>query len=87
MYYTIDRFEDAGLAVLETDAGERLEIPRETLPPEAKEGDVLVRLPWYRWHGTLRYTAEPEATTQRRREAAALRASLPQVDEEGDLEL
>ena len=35
----IDRFED-NIAVLEAD-GEMVEIPREKLPAEAREGDIL----------------------------------------------
>ncbi len=86
-YYTIDRFEDAGLAVLETEAGESLEVARATLPPEACEGDVVTALPWDRWAGDLRYAADPDATSEARRSARALRASLPQLADEGDLEL
>ena len=44
MTYTIDRFEDGGLAVLETDAGESVMVPRAQVPPEAREGDVLLEL-------------------------------------------
>lgn len=37
----IDRFEDS-LAVLETDSG-MIQIPRTDLPPDAKEGDLLLK--------------------------------------------
>ncbi len=85
--YTIDRFEDAGLAVLETEAGESLQVARATLPSGACEGDVVTALPPSRWVGDLRYAADPDATAQARRSAQALRASLPRLEDEGDLEL
>ena len=49
--YTLDRFEDAGLAVLETDTGDSLIVPRTELPADVREGDVLSKLPWYSWEG------------------------------------
>lgn len=85
--FIIDRFEDAGLAVLETEAGSSLQVLRASLPPEAQEGDVLVALPWYRWTDDVRYEADPAATAARRRESESLRASLPRLTDEGDLEL
>lgn len=87
MHYTIDRFEDAGLAVLETDAGESLMAQRSELPDGARAGDVLAKLPWYRRQGSVRYAPIPEETERRRREAAALHTSLPRVADEGDIEL
>ena len=44
MTYIIDRFEDNNLAVLETDDGTKVDVPRTQVPPEAKEGDVLIEL-------------------------------------------
>lgn len=87
MHYTLERFEDAGLAVLETDDGEFLNVSRTELPEGAREGDVLSRLPWYRWTGAVRYTQEPELTRARKQEAQNLRASLPRFEDEGDIEL
>lgn len=87
MHYTLDRFEDAGLAVLETDDGESLNVPREELPGGVREGDVLRRLPWYRWTDTVRYALAPELTEARKEEASDLRASLPRHEGEGDIEL
>lgn len=82
----IDRFEDADLAVLETDDGESVVVPRAVVPPEAKAGDVLVELNGGPVDGPLRYAVDFEATARRRREAEALRASLSEAPE-GDLEL
>ena len=87
MRYTLDRFEDAGLAVLETDTGDSLIVPRTELPPDVQEGDVLSKLPWYRWHDEVRYTAEPDLTAERRREGEQLRAELSVLKDEGDIEL
>ena len=86
MTYTIDRFEDHDLAVLETDAGASVVVPRTHIPPEAKEGDVLLELNGGPVDGPVRYTVGFEATERRKREIAELRASLPKA-EEGDLEL
>ena len=50
MPFTLDRFEDNGLAVLETDDGDPVVVPRAQVPPEAREGSAgrlsrrLVRL-------------------------------------------
>ncbi len=87
MYYTLERFEDAGLAVLESDDGESLSVPREELPEGTREGDVLRRLPWYRWDSGVRYSAAPRVTAQRRQQAQNLRDTLKRYDDEGDIEL
>lgn len=86
MPLTIDRFEDAELAVLETNAGESVVVPRAQVPPEAKEGDVLLELGETVVDGPVRYAVDFEATERRKREIAELRASLPRA-EEGNLEL
>ncbi len=57
----IDRFE-GDIAVVEADDG-FLEIPRSQLPPEAKEGDVLVRC-------CGGYAVDKDVTEQRRGSAA-----------------
>lgn len=87
MPFTIDRFEDNDLAVLETDDSESTIVPRVQVPPEAKEGDVLVALPKNELDGEVRYAVDYELTEQRRAETEQLRASLPTLDEEGDIEL
>ena len=84
--YTLDRFEDAGLAVLETDTGDSLIVPRAELPADVREGDVLSKLPWYSWEGDVRYAVNQNLSAERRRKSQELRAELP-VLKEGDLEL
>lgn len=86
MTYTLDRFEDSHLAVLELHTGESLTVPRAHLPLEAKEGDVLQDLPWYDRNGEVCYRVDALGTEKRKREITDLRASLPRADE-GDLEL
>ena len=86
MTYTLDRFEDNDLAVLELHTGESRTVPRAYLPLEAREGDVLEDLLWYDRDGEVRYRIDALETEKRRREVADLRASLPRADE-GDLEL
>ena len=86
MTYTLDRFEDSDLVVLELDTGESLTVPRAHLPLEAREGDMLEDLPWYDRDGAVRYRIDAPLTAQRKQEVADLRASLPRA-EEGDLEL
>ena len=87
MLFTIDRFEDNDLVVLETDNGVSVNVPRAHIPPEAKEGDVLVELPENELDGDVRYAVDFELTEQRKRETDRLRARIPMLPEEGDLEL
>lgn len=86
MTYTLERFEDNDLAVLERDTGGSLAVPRAHVPLEAKEGDVLAELAWFKRDGAVRYRIDAAETVKRKREIAELRASLPRADE-GDLEL
>ena len=87
MPYTIDRFEDNDLVVLETDTGEFLDVPHAYIPPEAREGDVLVELLENEIDGEVRYAVDYELTEQRKAEVKKLRASLPTLSDEGDIEL
>ena len=87
MPFIIDRFEDNDQVVLETDAKESLDVPRGHIPSEAKEGDVLVELPEDKRQGEVRYAVDHEQTTARRSEGARLRARIPMLSDEGDLEL
>ena len=87
MSFTIDRFEDNDLVVLETDTGESLNVPHAHVPPEAREGDVLVELPKNELDGEVRYAVDYELTEQRKAEVEKLRASLPTLKGEGDIEL
>lgn len=87
MPLTIDRFEDNDLVVLETDEGDSILVPRVHIPPEAKESDVLVELPETELDGEVRYAVDFDLTKQRKAEVEKLRASLPTLEGEGDIEL
>ena len=87
MTYTLERFEDAGLAVLETDHGDSLIVKQNELPPEACEGDVLDELPWYSRKGDVRYAVNRHLNAERRRKSQELRDELPVLQDEGDFEL
>lgn len=87
MPFTIDRFEDNDLVVLETDDGESVNVPRAYVPPEAREGDVLVELNGNELDGEVKYAVDFELTKQRKREADRLRARISMLPEKGDLEL
>jgi hypothetical protein len=93
--YVLDRYEDNGWAALEREDGATFNVPKDWLPGNAQEGDVLVvkKLPDLSTFGledepsvTLDIYVDEEATNQRRRMAKATRASLPKGPE-GDLEL
>ena len=58
MQYIIDRWE-GDYAILETDGGEMIDVPRGQIPPDAREGDVLS------CQGGL-YRVEEEETRARR---------------------
>ena len=68
----IDRFEE-DMAVLETEGG-MLTVPRDTLPAEASEGDVLVR-------DGNGWTADKKAAAARR---SAIRKKLRRLTERQD---
>lgn len=59
--WILDRIEGE-IAVIETDTG-RLELPRQQLPPEAREGDVLVQ-------SADRIRTDSEETSRRRERIA-----------------
>ncbi len=65
-HFTIDRFEDNDLVVLETDNGTSMDVPRAHVPPEAREGDVLVELPENELDGDVKYAVDFELTKQRK---------------------
>lgn len=79
-YFVVDQLEGEW-AVLETPERERLEVARDALPEDAKEGSLLVR---HEDGGEVSYTVDHEAGARRLEEMEALRASLPQAPE-GDL--
>ena len=76
---SLDRFEGKGksIAVLLTDDGETLNIPRSLLPPSAKPGDVL----------TLTLEHDPEATRKLADETRQVQDKLSQGDPGGDIQL
>lgn len=64
----IDRFEGE-IAILELENRERLELKREHLPGEAKEGDVIVQIDG-------QYTIDPKETQRRKEEIEKLSQTL-----------
>ncbi len=80
-HYVVDQLE-GDIAVLETPERERLELARNDLPDDAKEGSMLVR--HEDEEGNVSFTVDHEAGAKRLEEMEALRASLPKAPE-GDL--
>jgi hypothetical protein len=86
--YTIDRFEDPDWAVLEDDQARTFRIPRQWMPVDAREGDVLdasdesvastVQ--------SVRLAIDPLRRDQRLTDAERLRSRLPRGPK-GDLSL
>jgi hypothetical protein len=76
---SLDRFEGKGksIAVLLTDDGETLNIPRSLLPPAAKPGDVL----------TLSLDFDAEATRKLAEETRRVQDRLSQGDPGGDIHI
>lgn len=83
--YTIDRFEDGGLAILEDQSGESVVIPRTDLPPGAAEGDVLSVGDPDKGEPT-RYRLEPVLSEKRKAQLAQKRANLTKGPE-GNFEI
>ena len=65
MIVTVDRITD-GIAVLELENRERMEIPAKNLPPSAKEGDCL------NMTETGKLSLNEEETALRRKKSAEL---------------
>lgn len=87
MHYAIDRFEDNAWAVLEQSDGETFNVPKEWLPEDAREGDVLnVDAASKGAASRLSFTVDAAETDKRREDAAEHRERLPRGPE-GDLEL
>jgi len=61
MKYTIDRFE-GDFAVLEDENRTMKDVPRASLPTEAKEGDVLI-------FADGKYSVDAEETARRKEDA------------------
>ena len=86
-HYTIDRFEDNGWAVLERPDGQTFNVPREWVPEDANEGDVLrLELATQSEASRLLLVVDRAEGHQRRENAEERRARLPKGPE-GDLEL
>ena len=87
LHYAIDRFEDNGWAVLERPDGETFNVPREWLPEDAEEGDVLsVDAASEGKASRLSFTVDATERERRLEEVRELRKSRP-VAPEGDIEL
>jgi hypothetical protein len=76
---SVDRFEGKGkqIAVLLTDDGETLNVPRSLLPPAVKPGDVL----------TLSLEYDAEATLKLAERTRRVQDRLSQGDSRGDIRL
>lgn len=95
MNFILDRFEDGGFVVLESPDGTTFSVPREWLPIDASEGDVLTaRLlgeapdTGSGGHDAIRLEIRLDlaATEDRRARARGIRDRLPRA-EEGDIVL
>jgi hypothetical protein len=76
---SLDRFEgkNKSIAVLLTDDGESINLPRALLPPGTKAGDVLA----------LALAADPEATRKLAEETRHVQKDLEKMDPGGDIKL
>ncbi len=76
---SLDRFEGKkkSIAVLLTDDGESINLPRALLPPGANAGDVL----------SLALEIDPEATRKLAEETRNVQKDLEQTDPGGDIKL
>ncbi len=77
---SLDRFEGKGkqtIAVLLTDDGDILNMPRSLLPPAARPGDVL----------NLSLEQDPEATRKLAEETRRVQEKLSERDPGGDIKL
>ncbi len=76
---SLDRFEGKGksIAVLLTDDGESLNLPKALLPPSARPGDVL----------TLTIEADHAATQELADQTRQVQDKLSQTDPGGDIQL
>jgi hypothetical protein len=76
---SLDRFEgkNKSIAVLLTDDGESINVPRSLLPPGVKAGDVL----------TLTLERDAEATRKLAEETRQVQKDLKKTDPGGDIRL
>lgn len=73
---SLDRFEGK-LAVLATEDGASIDVPRAWLPDDARPGDVL----------TVAFARDDDATRKLAEETAAIQAEMKAADDGGDLKL
>ncbi len=83
--YVIDRFEGEDWAILEDEHTASYRVPRRNLPPDAREGDVLVGLLGDGGSSSA-LTVDPAARQERLARAEQLRNQLPRGPK-GDLSL
>ena len=86
--YTVDRFEGSEWAVLEDERAQPLRVPRNWLPADAREGDVINASVGTGTGATspLLFELDPEKRDERLAEARGLRSQLPRGPK-GDLQL
>lgn len=88
MRFTLDRFEDGGWAVLETETGQPLDLPARLLPQEAAAGDVIrLEAAYGEGLSVLVLRLDRESGRAQRDEAARRLSRLRAKDPGGDLEL
>ena len=86
-HYALDRFEDNAWAVLERSDGETFNVPKEWLPEDAREGDVLRADTAVEGSASrLLFSVDAEETDKRRDDARKQRERLLKGPE-GDIEL
>jgi len=86
--YTIDRLEDREWAVLEDERAQTFRIPRQWLPKEAREGDVLSAADERSADGaqSVQFELDPTTRDERLAETRRLRDQLPRGPK-GDISL
>ena len=85
--YTVDRFEGSEWAVLEDERAQTFRVPRNWLPANAREGDVIsLSMGDGPTASSLLLELDPAEREERLEAARALRARLPRGPK-GDLEL
>jgi len=73
---SLDRFEGQ-LAVLASEDGASIDVPRAWLPADARPGDVL----------TVAFARDDDATRKLAEETKAIQAGMKAADDGGDLKL
>lgn len=85
--WTVDRFEQAW-AVLEAGTRGAVQLPRELLPNDAKESDVLrVSISRQATRATVTFDIDPDETAARRQRLQEIVRELGKDDPGGDITL